>query len=359
MRNYWIFLGVLLLSLTSLDAQATQGLARSIFLSYQDKPERIYENQIFSITLKAMVGRDDYDSIETHFFPLSNLEILNPDAKWERESDVTFFATYHIKSNGLNITLPRIRVSLIEDGVSVESEYLNEMPLEVVALNHDLKSSNIIAQSLHVKRYKTSRFDDSRLIMVLEMEGIGANFQDFKLKGFHKQGLDSLDGEYPNQRAFYFIVFDDHLSKIEFRYFNLHNNRFEPIELQVTLDEDDLSTQIGLNPKESPFEFYKNVGTGVVILLLIIIFALRKKIFYLILALLLGGYYLYTKSSFSMIQVEEGTRLRIVPTEKSTIFYTTDQVLQVERLGSRDNYIKILLPSGEIGWIKDENVLSH
>ena len=60
-----------------------------------------------------------------------------------------------------------------------------------------------------------------------------------------------------------------------------------------------------------------------------------------------------------MITISKDTRLRIVPTEKSTIFYTTDRVLQVERLGTRDNYIKVLLPTGEIGWIKDENILSH
>jgi uncharacterized protein YgiM (DUF1202 family) len=60
-----------------------------------------------------------------------------------------------------------------------------------------------------------------------------------------------------------------------------------------------------------------------------------------------------------MITIAKETRLRIVPTEKSTIFHTTKKELQVERLGSRENYIKILLPTGEIGWIKDENVLSN
>jgi hypothetical protein len=353
------FIWALMLAFSSLSAQIPEGFARSIFLSYQEKPERIYENQVFTVTLKAMVGRDDYENIETYFFPSSLVEILNPDAKWDLDSDTTFYATYHVKSSGPNVTLPRVRVSLVQSGITVESEFLDETPIEVVALNHDSKSSNLMAQSLHVKRFKTSRFDNTRLIMVLEMEGVGANFQDFKLNGFHKQGLDSLDGEYPNQNAFYFIVFDDHLAKIQFRYFNLQNNHFETIQLPVVLEEDDLSTQIGLNPKESPFEFYKNIAIGLLILLLIIVSALRKKIFYLILALILGSYYLYTKSPFSMITVAKDTRLRIVPAEKSTIFYTTDKVLQVERLGSRDNYIKILLPTGEIGWIKDENVLSN
>lgn len=353
------FLWILFLPFVHLNAQTLDGFARSIFLSYQDKPERIYENQTFTITLKAMVGRDDFDTIETHFFPSSSVQILNPNAKWKWYSDVTFYATYHVKSNGPTVSLPRARVSLLQDGITVESEFLNETPIEVVTLNHDSKSSHLIAKSLHVKRFKTSRFDDTRLIMVLEMEGVEANFQDFKLNGFYKQGLDSLDGDYPNQKAFYFIVFDDHLAKIQFKYFNLQNNAFETIDLPVILDEDDLSTQIGLNPKESPFEFYKNIAIGIIILILITIFAIRRKVFYLILALVLGGYYLYTKSPFSMITIAKDTRLRIVPTEKSTIFYTTDRVLQVERLGSRENYIKILLPTGEIGWIKDENVLPH
>ena len=68
---------------------------------------------------------------------------------------------------------------------------------------------------------------------------------------------------------------------------------------------------------------------------------------------------MYTKSPFSMITISADSRLRIVPTEKSTIFYTTNTPMQVERLGSRDEYIKVLLPTGEIGWIKEENVLTH
>jgi len=351
------FLWVLLLGLTPLSAQTPEGFARSIFLSYYEKPNRIYENQVFSITLRAMVGRDDFDSIETYFFPSSSVQILNPDTNWERKSDVAFHATYHIKANGPYVNLPKIRVSLMQEGITVESEFLSETAIDVVTLNHDSKSSKLVAESLHVKRYKTSRFDDTRLIMVLEMEGIRANFQDFKLDGFHKQGLDSLDGEYPNQRAFYFIVFDDHLTKIQFRYFNLQNNHFNPIELPVILDEDDLSTQTGLNPKESPFEFYKNITIGVAIVIFIIFFTIRRKGFYLILALILGGYYIYTKSPFSMITISKDSRLRIVPTDKSTIFYTTNKDMLVERLGAKDSYIKVLLPTGEIGWIKEENVL--
>ena len=243
------FLWFFLLSLSPLNAQTSDGFARSIFLSYQEKPERIYENQVFTITLKAMIGRDDFDTIETHFFPSTSVQILNPNTKWKWYSDATFYATYHVKSTGSNVILPRARVSLMQDGITVESEFLNETPIEVITLNHDSKSSNLIANSLHVNRFKTSRFDDSKLIMVLELESVGANFQDFKLNGFYKQGLDSLDGEYPNQKAFYFIVFDDHLTKIQFNYFSLQSNRFESIELPVLLDEDDLSTQIGLNPK--------------------------------------------------------------------------------------------------------------
>jgi hypothetical protein len=348
-----------LLWLTLLPLIGFDGYEQSIFPSYQQKPEQIYENQIFQITLKALIAREDFDEIRTDFHPSNTTQILNPDAKWEKIDNAQYQVSYYVKSIAPTALLPQATISLVQNEIIIESELLNESPIDVIALNHGPKSSGVIAKSLHVKRFKTSRFDDSNLIMVLDIEGIEANFEDFKLSGFSKQGLDSLEGELPKQDAFYFVVFDDHLTKIEFSYFNLEKNRFETITLPVELDEDDLSTQIGLNPKESPFELYKNIVIGVSIIILILFFAIRRKVLYLILGLILGAYYLYTISPFNTITIAKESRLRIVPTEKSTIFYTTDRVLQVERLGSRGNYIKVLLPTGEIGWIKEENVISN
>ena len=49
----------------------------------------------------------------------------------------------------------------------------------------------------------------------------------------------------------------------------------------------------------------------------------------------------------------------ILPMERSTVFFTSDKILDIEKLGERDNYIKILLPDGKIGWTDRENIIKN
>lgn len=358
MRIFFAFSAIFLFALSAF-AKPHEGFARAVFLSYEKRPTHIYENQIFPITIKAMVGRDDFETLETEFFSSVSIRILNPNVQWQKFNDTTYYATYYAKALNKQIFLPRVRVSLIQDEITVESEFLEPESINTITLNHDATSCGVVGKNLYVKRFKTSRFDANKLIMVLEIEGDEANLEDFHIQGVRKQGLDSTVGEHPSQTIFYFIVFDDHRTNINFRYFNLEKNRFERIDLPVILDEDDLSTQIGLNPKESPFNLYKDITTGVLILVLLLLFVVRKKYLYLLLALALGLYFVYTKYPFSKLQIASETHLRIVPTEKSTIFHTTNKPILAEQLGKKESYIKVLLPTGEIGWIKEENVLTH
>ena len=49
----------------------------------------------------------------------------------------------------------------------------------------------------------------------------------------------------------------------------------------------------------------------------------------------------------------------ILPMERSTVFFTSDKVLDIEKLGDREGYIKILLPDGKIGWTERENIIKN
>jgi len=338
------------------DTIPLQGFAKSLFLSHDPLPERIYRNQIFAFTLKAIVARDDYKELETEFSHSDSVVVLNPQSPWVRESENVFRNTFYLKADRQNAQLPRTTLSLLDEGITIETDILFPKALNVVTLNHNALFSGVVAESLHVKRFKTSRFDAQHLIMVIELEGLLANLEDFSLQGISKGGADSFSENYPESKVFYFAIFEEHKNTIDFTYFDAQSNRFERVTLPVVLDEGDVSTQIGLNPKESPFQIYKNASILIIAALFLLLYAFRRKIIYLILGLLLCGYYAYSQSPFSHITLKADTRVRIIPTEKSTIFFTTDAPLQVEQLGKREEYLKILLPTGKIGWVKEEHV---
>jgi hypothetical protein len=58
-------------------------------------------------------------------------------------------------------------------------------------------------------------------------------------------------------------------------------------------------------------------------------------------------------------KLKSNSTIRILPMDRSTVFFTNDKILDIEKLGERDNYIKILLPDGKIGWTERENIIKN
>ena len=331
--------------------------AKALFLSVENIPSRIAVGQIFPVKIKAIIAVQNFDEIVSNFEDLPDVEVLNPNAKWQWFSDNIFYNTFYMRVTHKTTQLPTMSVH-VSNGFEIiqEDELLLEAP-NTIELNGDEQYSHVIAESLEVKKFKTSRFDDKNLIMVMEIDATYANLDEFKLSGMIKEGIDSSSKEFPYHKIYYFAIFEDYTKVIHFTYFNVSQNQFKRITLPVTIDEDDVSTQSDLNPKENQFIFYKNIATVACVFLLIVLFFYKRKIIYLFLAIVLGAYFVYDKNPLSTLKIKGEIKVRILPTEKSTIFYVTDRILYVEKLGSRDTYIKILLPNGKIGWIKEEDVL--
>jgi hypothetical protein len=66
---------------------------------------------------------------------------------------------------------------------------------------------------------------------------------------------------------------------------------------------------------------------------------------------MLIGLFVYNKNPLNSIKIDKGAEIKILPTEKSTIFYITNRTIYAQKLDSKDSYTKILLPNGKIGWI--------
>ncbi|WP_156790524.1 hypothetical protein [Sulfurospirillum barnesii] len=339
------------------EESAYTGYSKSLFLSVEAVPQKIYVGQVFPIKIKAIVAQSSNVELQTLFLsPLNGVEILNPEASWEASTNNTYYATFYLSVNQTQATLPRLSVSLVQNKEVTESAFLAPQTPSIIQLKKDPLFSNVIAQSLSVNKYKTTTFDAKNIMSVLEIEATGSNLKDFKLTSIAKNGIDSFLDNGSTQRIYYYAILPNYQKNFEFTYFDLTSNKFTKISLPITIEDEEVSTQLGLNPKESIFEFYKRVSYAFFSFLFFVILLKYRKWYYLVASLFFLILYFLDQNPLNHVKLKTGSNIKILPIERSTIFYTNDTVLNVEKLGERENYIKILLPDGKIGWTEYENI---
>jgi len=360
------FFTLLVLSLALLvpsfaaEESAFSGRSKSIFLSVEEMPQKVYIGQVFPIKVKAIVANDKIDGLLNTFSSASAAEVLNPQNPWERSRDNTYFNTFYFKINSKTAVMPRLSVSLIQQQEAVESEVIIlNLPSQLVQLKQDPLFSNVIAQTLNINKYKTTTFDAKNVIVVLEIETTGANLKDFALSGIAKSGIDSFSDNGTSQKIYYYGIVPNYQKSFDFTYFDLTSNKFNKITLPMVIESDEVSTQLGLNPKESIFEFYKSVAYAVAAFLFFVILLKRRRWYYFAISLFFLALFFLDRNPLNNAKLKANSSIMILPMERSTVFFTSDKTLDIEKLGDRDKYIKILLPDGKIGWTDRENIIKN
>ena len=347
------------LSLAYAEEERVYTSSKSIFLSHAELPSKLYVGQIFSLKVKAIVTNSRFDDIITLFNESASAEILNPDAKWQPLGNSSYENTFYFKLKSPSVKLPLLHVTLLSQGQNVESETLDVPSLHAVQLKKEPLFSNVIAQNLSVNKYKTTTFDAKNAIIVLEIEAIQANLRDFHLSAIAKNGVDSFSENSTSQKIYYYAIILNYQKTFEFTYFDLPSNKFLKISLPVIIENEEVSTQLGLNPKESIFEFYKNIAYGVLAFIFLLLFLRRRSVLYFLLMATFIALFILDKNPLNKVELKSSSTLMILPTEGSTVFFTNPKAIEVEKLAERQQYVKVLLPDGKIGWTSRENIVKH
>jgi len=332
---------------------------KSIFLSHEELPSKLYVGQVFPLKVKAIIANTNFDTISTFFDPSTSATVINPDAKWEPIGNSTYENTFYFKLGSANSKLPLLHVRLIQKNNVIESDALTTPAIQAIQLKKEPIFSNVLAQTLSINKYKTTTFDAKNAIIVLEIEATLSNLKEFHLSTIPKNGIDSFSENGTAQKAYYYAIIPNYQKTFEFTYFDIPSNKFQKITLPVVIENEEVSTQLGLNPKESIFEFYKNIAYGVLAFVFFLVFLRRRRFFYFLLMAIFLALFILDKNPLNMVELKTNSTLMILPTERSTVFFTSTQNVSVEKLAEYNNYIKILLPDGKIGWTDRENIIKH
>ena len=329
----------------------------SLVLNAKDYKGEYFVGEVFAIELSAKTTEKTDFELELEFNKNDSLIFLNPSPKWQKNGD-EYSTTLFFQARDVNAQLAQITVSLNRNKQTFQQASLNVAPLQFKRIDGGKNYSHLVAKELEIRHFKSDFFDDKNLVMIVELAGKGANLKNFHLNNdkIIQQRVDGLRGDFNESVAFYSAVFTPNLNELNFSYFNTSENRLESVSLKVEISNEQISTQSDLNPKNNSLDLYKRLALWLIALVCGIFFVLKRHYALLVAALIaFGASFLVVSSNTTQMGVlKANSKAQLLPTPQSTYFYTSETNEEVEILGKRQDYVKVLFSSGKIGWVKSE-----
>ncbi|MCQ2788716.1 SH3 domain-containing protein [Helicobacter pylori] len=294
----------------------------------------------------------------------TQIELLNKMPKWKKVEKELFRATYYYKIKGVKASIPPLEVSAFSNKDKyIDHSIAPKVALQVTDLSKNPRYANVMAKDLQVVQYKTKDYDDKNNILVMELAFKEANWEDFHIKEAIKQGFDNASLNQIKAKegsVFYYCVLPKTLQNLSFDYFSLSNRQFKTLSFSAIPTQDTTGIQSDLIPKNN-FLVFSNVALVALLALcvffLVLFFIFGRKLIFLGLGVLCLGFVLYnllfTQKSALLLAHK---KIRILPTQNSTILGLSKNEMPIKILGSHDDYYKILTPHEQIGWVKKDEV---
>ncbi|GAA8612568.1 SH3 domain-containing protein [Helicobacter pylori] len=291
----------------------------------------------------------------------TQIELLSKMPKWKKVEKELFRATYYYKIKGIKASIPPLEVSAFSNKDKyIDYSIAPKVTLQVTDLSKNPRYANVMAKDLQVLQYKTKDYDDKNNILVVELAFKEANWEDFHIKEALKQGFDNASLNQIKAKegsVFYYCVLPKTIQNLSFDYFSLSNRQFKTLSFSTIPTQDTTGIQSDLIPKNN-FLVFSNVALlALCVFFLVLFFIFGRKLIFLGLGILCLGFVLYnllfTQKSALLLAHK---KIRILPTQNSTILGLSKNEMPIKIVGSHDDYYKILTPHEQIGWVKKDEV---
>ena len=328
-----------------------------LYLNYDKTPTRVIKGEIFPVTLKTLSTLRDFDDIEYDFSNHPGLKILDKTPVREQKGKF-FYDTFHMLVTQNEARLPDVEAFIVapqdHNSTKIEGEKLN-----VITLNPKKNFSNVIANSLELQEYKTTSYDNQHNIVVFVATAKNCNIKTMHFNNVYKQGMESVTDSYDESKITYFVVIDKRLEYFTFSYFNLLKNHYELVSVPIIVDDDSVTTQSDLKPRDQSHDTIKMYIALTISIIGLIVILFRQKYIYLIFILLPLGYTLYLSMPEKKVCIKKGSNIYLLPVENGTIFETTPREYHLAKEGSVVNFTKVKLKNDKIGWVKNEDTCAY
>ena len=331
----------------------------SLALRVLDYKKDYYVGEVFPITIYAKTDESSEFGFRVDLDKNNDLAFLNKDVKWEKVQG-EYKASLWFEAKSTNAKLNNITISLTRNKVPFQDTTLNIENIRFKRVNADKNYANLVASELKVKKFRTNRFDDKNLVMIVELSAKNANLNNFNIANdttLVKQRIDNVNGDFNSSSAFYSAIFAPSKNELSFSYFNTQSNKLEEINLAVELSSNEtVNTQSDLNPTVNAIDFYKQLALWIIAAVCAFVYIFKRSYVFLAIALIVFILSFFVVSSSYKATIKANTSAKLLPTENSTYFYTSSQEEEVDVLTSRQNYKKVLFKNGKIGWVDEKDL---
>ena len=328
-----------------------------LYVNYETVPKRVIKGEIFTATFKTLSTVKNFKSIKYRFSNHPGLRILN-GVPLRKKKGRFFYDSFYMLATSSRARLPDVKVSLVASK-KYQPTFVAGAPLNVITLNPKKDFSNIIANSLTLQEYKTTSYDNRHNIVVFVATAKNSNIKAMHFKDLFKQGIESVKNGYKRSKITYYVVIDKRVENFTFSYFNLLKNSYEKISIPIVVDDDSVTTQSDLKPRDQSHDKIKMYIAAAVALLGLIVVFIKQRYIYLIFILFPLAYILYLNMPQKEICIKKGANIYLLPVENGTIFETTHQQYILQKEGSVTNFTKIKLQNNKIGWVKNEDTCAY
>ena len=341
--SFWLWWGLFFTMTTLLHAQDEY--------RYSYMPKKVYENQVFPVTLINTSERNDHPQFQ--FDISSTTKPLFKRPLTVRNGNDIFY-TFYFKAGKVDIRIPRLFI--ISDNVDIS---LDPQMIPLASLKRPKAFCNVLAADMKIKNYQVSNYDTKNHMVTLSIEAYEANLEDISLQGVEENGVEEIKRDNAKVTAEFYVILPRTQKELSFNYFNTIKKRFITLNIPIELPNASVTTQSDLNPKVDAFERLKRYTLIFFALFFMFMFLWKRDFFYLI----LGVVSLITLMTFYIphkkVCVKQGAPLYILPTQTSTIGTRVENKIETMLLGERGEFKKVEYKKGMIGWIKNEDLCKN
>jgi len=346
-------------SLDANDSNQTIVQSEIFYAKYIKYPKVVYTKQRFKITLQARVllPLDTNFTISTNIQETKQLEKITSDLIWDKKTDSLYETTITFKAKEKRFTLPKIKLSLLDDNNSILSQLDLKTPNIIyrkIAINQK-RYCGVIASNIRINSIRTKQYTNNQLLSVISITASNSNLEDFYLKDYLMQGIKNLSIKNNEQTLYYYIILPTHTKSLKFEYYNSLNNEFVLVDLPIILKEELVSTQTDLNPYDDNIKFYKRIVISIIVFIFLILYSIKRRGKYLVIAIFFMTFLILMMFPNKKITITKNTKVYLLPTTNSTVYNIVQKNQEVELLKEKNNFKKILFQDNKIGWIKNDN----
>ncbi|WP_024789174.1 hypothetical protein [Lebetimonas sp. JH292] len=304
--------------------------AGNLIITYPNLQKFYYKNQI--INLKAKLITSNINDL--------NFSLNKGEINYTKPNPYVYLLNLRYKNDGNNTLF--ITSGDFNKSINLSSLYKTKVVENIP------KFCNVIAQNLKIINPISTNINN-KILLSFTIKTKNANLEDFKLT--NDENLTMIN----KNEAAYFTYLPKNTKNFIFYYFNTDIQNYKKISIPIILKEKTISTQTDINPEEKTFFTPVNILILVIIAFFILIFLIYQKILLLIIPIILSIYLIISIFPKGEKVLKKDSKVRILPTQNSTVFYSPLVDTKVEILNIKKNYTKIKI-DGKTGWVKNENL---